>query len=166
MTLTRAETDVFKRLCKNECFNAISFLGAVTRARKEGLPSEWIFRKMNSKTNKEKLRELNHFKCIQSKDLDKGFNQSCRVDIDDYKELLQTPESLDPCNQLIRKEDLKEFGHAINGDYETSKTLLVLCTRKTGKVRQFSETDMKTLTPFLNETVLKRFYDTSTPFYR
>lgn len=165
MTLTKTETDVFKRLCRNECFNAISFLGAVTRARKEGLPPEWIFRKMNSKTNKEKLRELNRLKCVQSKDLDKGFNQSCRVDIDDFKDLLADNRQ-EPCNQLLRKEGLMELGQRIKGDYETSKALLVSCLKRTAKTRQFSESDLTVLTPFLNQTVLKRFFDRSIPFYR
>ena len=165
MILTKTETEVFKRLCKDECFNAISFLGAVTRARKEGLPPEWIFRKMNSKTNKEKLRELNRLKCVQSKDLDKGFNQSCRVDIDDFKDLLADNRQ-EPCNQLLRKEGLKELGQRIKGDYETSKALLVSCLKRNTKTRQFSESDLTVLTPFLNQTVLKRFFDRSIPFYR
>lgn len=165
MILTKTETEVFKRLCKNECFNAISFLGAVTRARKEGLPPEWIFRKMNSKTNKEKLRELNRLKCVKSKDLDKGYNQSCRVDIDDCKEIL-ADKSNNPCNQLVRKETLKELGLAINGDYEKSKVLLCNCLKRSNHFRQFSVDDMQTLTPFLNPQVVKRFFDTSIPFYR
>lgn len=165
MILTKAETEAFKRLCRKDGFNSISFLSAVSRARASNLPPEWIFRKMNSKMNKEKLRELNKYKCVRSSNVDKGYNENLRIDIDDCKEIL-ADKSNNPCDQLLRKETLKELGLAINGDYEKSKVLLCSCLKRSNHFRQFSVDDMQTLTPFLNPQVIKRFFDTSIPFYR